>query len=345
VIIHALRQGIKGMESMDELVIYLEENTKPDDFTAWLDAYFSKRHSEEYPYQPGVKVVMIYYALEAKQAKIGATADRTNLKKIDDDKEILEFDNVLQIDNAIVVSWLKVGNRLKVTLKHYGATWVIPPVFNLLTELGKDWKQARGDIWKIIQEQAQKYHIQIRECPFDLFTDQSGRLEMEQIYQFARSGAGTITDWKDAQGRIIQGGTIMPGHHVEMLNGFPVIVSDDSGFPENMRDGHQNKVTFDQAETTKPQPPDLTMPIDAMKMEQPRQNNRPRIPKRGKELQDWRLRWSIISDKWQKGHFETYQACIGFLEKYHKRLACKEDVLADTIAAGMAGLLDFLETS
>lgn len=169
---------------MDELVIYLEENTNPDDFVAWLDAYFSKRHSEEYPYAPGVNVVMIYYALGAKQAKIGATADRVKLKKIDDDNEILESENIFQIDNAIVISWLKVGSRLKVMLKHYGARWVIPPVFNLLAEIGKDWEQSADDVWKIIQEQAQKYHIEITSPPYKLSPEATKMLESYQLEQY-----------------------------------------------------------------------------------------------------------------------------------------------------------------
>jgi hypothetical protein len=159
------------MQSMDEFVIYLKE-TNPGEFVAWLQAYFWKQGSPEYPYQPGVNVLMIYYDILGNQAKIGAVADRNTLVKVDENTEILHFENEMQIDNAIVISWLKVGGRLKVTIQHYGAQWVIPPVLDLLAEMGKDWEDARNDIWnKTIRLQTKKYKVEILHPPFDLLPD------------------------------------------------------------------------------------------------------------------------------------------------------------------------------
>lgn len=65
---------------------------------------------------------------------------------------------------------------------------------------------------------------------------------------------------------------------------------------------------------------------------------KPRVPGRQADLNKWRACWRKIKPEWRRG--KAYFEIREWLDAQDTRLAYSEDVLAEIIAAGEAGLLD-----
>ncbi|GAF91345.1 unnamed protein product [marine sediment metagenome] len=67
-------------------------------------------------------------------------------------------------------------------------------------------------------------------------------------------------------------------------------------------------------------------------------DDKPRVPKRGKDLRRWKNTWRVLKTK--EAQLGSYEKISKWLEKMHRPLAVSPDTVADIIRAGDAGLLD-----
>lgn len=63
------------------------------------------------------------------------------------------------------IVWLKVGDRIRVILKHHPAKWVFLPIKDLILDIIKDWQIVNGDFGNFLEIQSKKYNIDIPELP------------------------------------------------------------------------------------------------------------------------------------------------------------------------------------
>jgi hypothetical protein len=170
---------------MDEFTTYLDETNKAQ-FCKWLSVYCKKKQVEnrQYPHQDGW-TYNFYYPFPISpefQSELGINAmfSRYALIEASEDAEKYMSDN-FDIENAVTISWLEVGERLKVTVDHKSGGLTCPPLFDMLAEIGKDWPETRRDAWDYVQKQAKKYHIELTGQPFPL--DDEAKIK-ENSYTF-----------------------------------------------------------------------------------------------------------------------------------------------------------------
>jgi hypothetical protein len=170
---------------MDEFTTYLDETNKAQ-FCNWLSVYCKKKQVEnrQYPHQDGW-TYNFYYPFPISpdfQSELGINAmfSRYALIEASEDAEKYMSDN-FDIENAVTISWLEVGERLKVTVDHKSGGLTCPPLFDMLAEIGKDWPETRRDAWDYVQKQAKKYHIELTGQPFPL--DDEAKIK-ENSYTF-----------------------------------------------------------------------------------------------------------------------------------------------------------------
>jgi hypothetical protein len=145
---------------MGEYNLYLA-GTSAEQFRMWLAVYCKRKkiQNKSYPFSEQWTYTLFYpFDFPDFQSRVEINAIAVRFTYETPDKG---FSELMESDKALCIEWLEIGPRLKVTISNDDGRWVIPPVFELLAEISRDWEQTRGDIWKIIQEQAQKYHIEL----------------------------------------------------------------------------------------------------------------------------------------------------------------------------------------
>jgi hypothetical protein len=160
---------------MSQLTIKLNQTNKAQ-FCEWLNDY-TKRiggiNSPEYPYMGGGKYRIHYYdVFQVNNVSFSARvmmpplSDRPPLDSIQvlrvyDPEENVTYTTWIMppLDNALSLSWLEVEGGVKVTIKHEGAKWIIPPVFVLLAAMKADYPSASDDITRYIVEQAELFNL------------------------------------------------------------------------------------------------------------------------------------------------------------------------------------------
>ena len=160
---------------MSELTIYLDK-TNSAQFCVWLSSYSEKmrRANAEYPYMGGA-VYRIGYPLDVYQvrkvsfsAQIMRPADPNQQAPLDmiqawnisDPDEGVTYSYwAWDTDDVLNLSWLEVGERLKITIKHEGVKWIIPPAFTLLWNIKADFPETGDTILSYIKEKADWWNL------------------------------------------------------------------------------------------------------------------------------------------------------------------------------------------
>jgi hypothetical protein len=150
---------------MDELNLYLNQTNRTQFYT-WLSAYCGKNMVESrffYPRSilPNGDHIYIY---------IDRSGNASPITIKEDGSEVTTFD-FTDLEPAVSVLWLEVGNRLKVTIGNDLGREAIPPIFDFMAELGKDWPETYEDSWTHIQALAEKYQIKLNASPFRKIED------------------------------------------------------------------------------------------------------------------------------------------------------------------------------
>jgi hypothetical protein len=155
---------------MDEFTIYLDKTNKAQ-FCKWLSVYCKKKQveSKQYPYLNG-QVYNFYYPFNISpdfQSQLVISANFTKIVEANEaeEKYLMEL---WDLENAVKISWLEIGERMKIIIAHDVGKWTVYPVFDLLAEIGKDWLKIQKEVWNYIQAQAGKYHIELPGQPFPI---------------------------------------------------------------------------------------------------------------------------------------------------------------------------------
>lgn len=153
---------------MNEITLYLDKTTKAQ-FCNWLLAFRLKNLTKQYPYD-GERDFTLYYPPDIHpdyKNQIGIMASIGRLVEVQGKGEVLAYHD---LQDVIKIAWLEVGERMKLTVANYAGKWIIPPVFDLLVEICKDWQETKPDIYGYIQEQSAKYGIEFTGQSFPIDT-------------------------------------------------------------------------------------------------------------------------------------------------------------------------------
>jgi hypothetical protein len=155
----------------DELTIHLAK-TNSLQFAMWLEDYCTRKRIDNpsYPYLEGQSYNFYYPSISpGLQDHIDITATFSKYVLMSEDQSAEYYaPNWWERPKAVRVAWLEAGDRTRVRIRHEMGQWTTYPVFDLLGAIGTDWLETRSDIWRLIQEQAAKYRVELTGLPFAL---------------------------------------------------------------------------------------------------------------------------------------------------------------------------------
>jgi hypothetical protein len=140
-------------------------DTNEAQFCKWLSAYCKKKRSENksYPCLDGEFCIFSYPdPSPGFQSEINIMA--TFVKHIYETGTKGESE-IWEVDNAIKIAWLEVGENLKVTITQFDAQWAAYPVLEILKALSEDWPETYMDTHNHYYAKAKRYDIDLEAQP------------------------------------------------------------------------------------------------------------------------------------------------------------------------------------